>query len=140
MQNPNQRPQLPSMNAEQIKGTSDSYKGMILQQIGRITYLLTLGNARYDGPTEMFSEKSMAKSALRGMQVLEAMIKPILDKTYEEKTRPLKPKLLQHLKQFSSNDNDILYFDVLTQWLEVIIEHLDKLNMIPEEEIEIEFD
>jgi hypothetical protein len=138
MQNPNQRPNLPSMNAEQIKGTTDSYKGMILQQIGRITYLLTLGNARYDGPTEMFSEKSMAKSALRGMQVLEAMIKPILSQDYEDKTRPIKTKLLQYLKTFANND--VEYFDYLTQWLEVIIEHLDKLNMIPEEEIEIEFD
>jgi len=138
MNNPNQRPNLPSMNAEQIKGTTDSYKGMILQQIGRITYLLTLGNARYDGPTEMFSEKSMAKSALRGMQVLEAMIKPILSQDYEDKTRPIKIKLLQYLKTFANND--VEYFDYLTQWLEVIIEHLDKLNMIPEEEIEIEFD
>lgn len=138
MNNPNQRPNLPSMNAEQIKGTTDSYKGMILQQIGRITYLLTLGNARYDGPTEMFSEKSMAKSALRGMQVLEAMIKPILSQDYEDKTRPIKIKLLQYLKTFANND--VEYFDYLTQWLEVIIEHLDKLNMIPAEEIEIEFD
>ena len=139
MPNPN-HPMMPSMGAGDIKGTTDSYKGMILAQVNRITYLLTLGNARYDGPTEMFSEKSMAKSALRGMQVLEAMVKPILNKDYEERTRPLKISLLKNLKQFSSNDNDILFFDHLTQWLEVIIEHLDKLNMIPEEEIELEFD
>lgn len=139
MQNPN-HPILPSMGASDIKGTTDSYKGMILAQVNRITYLLTLGNARYDGPTEMFSEKSMAKSALRGMQVLEAMVKPILNKDYEERTRPLKTSLIKNLKAFNNQDNDLQYFDNLTQWLEVIIEHLDKLNMIPEEEIELEFD
>lgn len=138
MLNTNQRPQLPSMEAQNIKGTTDSYKGMILQQIGRITYLLTLGNARYDGPTEMFSEKSMAKSALRGMQVLEAMIKPILSTDYTDKTALIKKDLLQYLKQFQTKD--IEYFDCIAQWLEIIIEHLDKLNMIPAEELEIEFD
>ena len=138
MQEPNQRPSLPSMEAQAIKGTTDSYKGMILQQIGRITYLLTLGNARYEGATEMFSEKSMAKSALRGMQVLEAMIKPILSTDYTNKTNPIKTDLLKNLRAFQSKD--IEYFDCIAQWLEVIIEHLDKLNMIPAEELEIEFD
>jgi len=126
------------MPGADIKGTSDSFKGMILAQINRITYLLTLGNARYDGPQEMFSEKSMAKSALRGMQVLEAMIKPILNKDYNQRTEPIKKELLSNLRQFSNRD--IEYFDCIAQWLEIIIEHLDKLNMIPEEEIELEFD
>jgi len=129
---------LPSIGAGDITGTTDSYKGMILAQVNRITYLLTLGAARYEGATEMFSEKSMAKSALRGMQVLEAMIKPILKQDYEEKTRPIKNQLLNYLKNFSTQD--IKYFDCLSQWFEVIIEHLDKLNMLPEEEIELEFD
>jgi hypothetical protein len=129
---------MPSLPSADIAGTGDSYKGMILAQVNRITYLLTLGNARYDGPTEMFSEKSMAKSALRGMQVLEAMTKPILNQDYEEKTRNLKNQLLKNLRNFSSQD--IEYFDHLTQWLEVIIHHLDKLNMIPAEETELEFD
>lgn len=137
MQNPNQ-PHLPSVGSADITGTTDSYKGMILAQIGRITYLLTLGNARYDGANEMFSEKTMAKSALRGMQVLEALIKPILNKDYEERTRPLKENLITTIKQFQNKDLE--FFDSLSQWLEIIIEHLDKLNMLPEEEISLEMD
>lgn len=129
---------LPSLPGNEIQGTTDSYKGMILAQVSRITYLLTLGNAKYNGPEEMFSERSLAKSVLRGMQVLEAMIKPILNEDYQERTQQLKKNLLIYLRQF--NNKDIEYFDCIAQWLEVIIEHLDKLNMIPEEETEIEFD
>jgi len=129
---------LPSLPGNEIQGTSDSYKGMILAQVSRITYLLTLGNAKYNGPEEMFSEMSIAKSSLRGMQVLEAMIKPILNPDYNTRTQQLKTDLLHYLRQFQTKS--IEYFDCIAQWLEVIIEHLDKLNMIPEEEIDVVYD
>lgn len=137
MQNKNNNP-LPSMPGSEIQGTSDSYKGMILQQLSRVNYLLTLGNAKYSGVEEMFSEKSMAKSSLRGMQVLEAMIKPIQNKNYKEKTTPIKQNIIKYYKQFQNKDLE--FFDSITQWMEVIIEHLDKLNMLPEEEKELVFD
>ena len=121
-----------------IKGTSDSYKGMIMSQINRITYLLTMGNAKYEGANQLFSTDTLAKSALRGIQVLEAMIKPIMNKDYEEETRPLKTGLLRTLKHI--NQQEIAYYDYYTQWLMVIILHLKKLNMLPEEEIEWDFD
>jgi hypothetical protein len=128
----------PSMPGAEIKGTSDSYKGMILTQVNRIMYLVTLGNAKYEGASEMFSEKSMAKSVLRGLQFLEAMMKPILGNDYEGDTTEVKKGALACLRQFQTKD--IEYFDYAAQWLEILIKDLKKLNMIPEEEIEMEFD
>ena len=130
--------QMNSQAGADIRGSSDSYKGMIMSQINRITYLLTMGNAKYEGANQMFSTDTLAKSALRGIQVLEAMIKPIMSEDYEEETRLLKQGLLKSLKQI--NQYEIEYYDYYTQWLMVIILHLKKLNMLPEEEIDVEFD
>jgi hypothetical protein len=130
--------QFQSQAALDIKGTSDSYKGMIMSQINRITYLLTMGNAKYEGVNQMFSTDTLAKSALRGIQVLEAMITPIMSEEYEEATRSLKEGLLKNLKLI--NQNEIQYYDYYTRWLTEIIRHLGKLNMLPEEEIELEFE
>jgi len=127
-----------NQQAEDIKGTSDSYKGMIMRQLDRVTNLITTGNARYEGAEQMFNTETLAKSALRGIQVLEAMITPILNKDYEEKTRPLKTELLLCLRQI--NSKEIEYYDYYTQWLTEIIIHLKKFNMLPEEEVEMVFD
>jgi len=130
--------QFQSQAATDIKGTSDSYKGMIMSQINRITYLLTMGNAKYEGANQMFSTETLAKSALRGIQVLEAMITPIMSEDYDQQTRPIKDPLLQTLRNITTKE--IEYYDHYTQWLTIIIRHLDKLNMLPEEEIELTFD
>jgi len=130
--------QFQSQAATDIKGTSDSYKGMIMSQINRITYLLTMGNAKYEGANQMFSTETLAKSALRGIQVLESMITPIMSEDYDQQTRPIKDLLLQTLRNITTKE--IEYYDHYTQWLTIIIRHLDKLNMLPEEEIELTFD
>ncbi len=109
-----------------------------MTQINRITYLLTMGNAKYEGVNQMFSDETLAKSSLRGIQILEAMITPIMSQTYEDETRPLKDNLIKLVKQIPARDLE--FYDYYTQWLTIIIRHLDKLNMLPEEEIELDFD
>jgi len=138
MVNSNPLQNLQSMGVTDIQGTSDSYKGMLMTQINRITYLLTMGNAKYEGVNQMFSDETLAKSSLRGIQILEAMITPIMNTTYEEETRPIKQNLIKLIKQIPSRDLE--FYDYYTQWLTIIIRHLDKLNMLPEEEIELDFD
>ena len=127
-----------SQASKDIKGTSDSYKGMILRQLDRVINLITVGNARYQGQEQMFSTDSLARSALRGIQALEAMITPIMNPDYEEQTRPLKNEIIGLIKNI--NTKELEYYDVFNQWLTEIIKHLDKFNMLPEKEIELEFE
>ncbi len=134
----NELHQMQSQAATDIRGTSDSYKGMIMSQINRITYLLTMGNAKYEGATQMFNVDTLAKSALRGMQVLEAMINPIMDEDYHNDTQPIKEQLLRDLR--SIVQREIEFYISYTKWMTIIIQHLGKLNMLPEEEIELDYD
>lgn len=127
-----------SQASKDIKGTSDSYKGMILRQLDRVINLITIGNARYQGQEQMFSTESLARSSLRGIQALEAMITPIMNPDYEEKTRPLKNQIITLIK--SINTKELEFYDIFNQWLTEIIQHLDKFNMLPEKEIELEFE
>jgi len=127
-----------SQASKDIKGTSDSYKGMILRQLDRVINLITVGNARYQGQEQMFSTDSLARSSLRGIQALEAMITPIMNPDYEEQTRPLKNEIIGLIKNI--NTKELEYYDVFNQWLTEIIKHLDKFNMLPEKEIELEFE
>lgn len=127
-----------SQSAQDIQGTSDSYKGMILRQLDRVINLITIGNARYQGAEQMFSEDTLARSALRGIQALEAMITPIMNPDYEQKTRPLKDQIITLIKNI--NTKELEYYDVFNQWLTEIIRHLDKFNMLPEKEMELEFE
>jgi len=127
-----------SQAATDIRGTSDSYKGMILRQLDRVINLITIGNARYQGQEQMFSEDTLARSALRGIQALEAMITPIMNEDYETNTRPIKQQIIKTIKQI--NTKELEYYDAYNQWLTEIIKHLDKFNMLPEKEIEMEFE
>lgn len=127
-----------SQSASEIKGTSDSYKGMIMRQLDRVINLITIGNARYQGAEQMFSTESLAKSALRGIQALEAMITPIMNEDYEEQTRPIKQDLIKTIKTI--NTKELEFYDYFNQWLTEIIKHLKKFNMLPEEEIEEVFE
>jgi len=138
MQEMNQFKDYQSISPNDIKGTGDTYKTMILMQIGRVTYLLTLGSARYEGKEQMFTTETLARSALRGIQILEAMITPIMKDDYETTTRPLKESILKVIRNVSNNELE--FYDYYTQWLTVIIQHLHKLNMLPDESTEIEFD
>jgi len=127
-----------SQGAADIRGTSDSYKGMILRQLDRVINLITIGNARYQGQEQMFSTDSLARSALRGIQALEAMITPIMNPDYEANTRPIKDNIIILIKNI--NSKELEFYDVYNQWLTEIIKHLDKFNMLPEKEIELEFE
>jgi len=127
-----------SQAAADIQGTSDSYKGMIMRQLDRVINLITVGNARYQGAEQMFSEDTLARSALRGIQALEAMITPIMNKDYEEKTRPIKDEIILLVKKI--NTKELEFYDSYNQWLTEIIKHLKKFNMLPEEETELEFE
>jgi len=127
-----------SQSAQDIRGTSDSYKGMILRQLDRVINLITIGSARYQGQQQMFTTDTLARSALKGIQALEAMITPIMNPDYEEKTRPLKEEIIKHVKNI--NSKELEFYDIFNQWLTEIIKHLDKFNMLPEKEIEWEFE
>ena len=104
-----------SQASKDIKGTSDSYKGMILRQLDRVINLITIGNARYQGQEQMFSTESLARSSLRGIQALEAMITPIMNPDYEERTRPLKNQIITLIK--SINTKELEFYDIFNQWL-----------------------
>ena len=127
-----------SQNSADIKGTSDSYKGMILRQLDRVVNLITIGNAKYQGQEQMFTTETLAHSALRGIQALEAMITPIMNEDYEDKTRPIKQQLIKTIKRIT--EQELEFYDYYNQWLTEIIKHLDKFNMLPEKEIEMEFE
>jgi len=111
---------------------------MILRQLDRVINLITIGNARYQGAEQMFTEDTLARSALRGIQALEAMITPIMNPDYEQSTRPIKEELLICIKKI--NTKELEFYDYYNQWLTEIIKHLDKFNMLPEKEIEMEFE
>jgi len=127
-----------SQDKQDIKGTSDNYKGMIMRQLDRVINLVTVGNARYQGAEQIFTEDTLARSALRGIQALEALITPIMNNDYEEKTRPLKDQIIKLIKNI--NTKELEYYDYYMQWLTEIIKHLKKFNMLPEEEIELIFE
>ena len=127
-----------SMSADDVRGVGDSYKALILSQISRINYLLTLGNAKYDGATQMFSDETQALSALRGILILEAIVTPICNEEYKTDTKGLKQQLIQDLQLIKTDK--IRFYLTFQKYYISIIQLLEKLNMLPQEEIEMEFE
>lgn len=128
------------MPASDITGNDGSYRGMIISQINRLLWLVTLGNAKYQGQNEMFSRENLALASLRGILILEALMKPLIDDDddYAKNTEQVKTDLLGNLKNITNQE--INYYDNYAMLLEALVMKLDKLSLLPQEEIEIEYD
>jgi len=126
---------LPSLPPSEIKGTSETYKGLIMTQLNRLLYLTTLGTAKYQGAEQMFNEDTQLQATLKGLLGLESILTPVLNENYYLEANQIKKELRQKQKN-SSIDTYAKIFN----WLTLLIKNLDKLNLLPEQEIELEFD
>lgn len=97
-----------------------------------------MGTAKYNGQAQMFSEEALAKATYRGIQFLQTLMTPLLDLKYVEDIKPTMAATRMGLKNLK--EREIEYYNSANEWLEKLMPYFSKLNLIPEEEIELEVD
>ena len=135
---PTQYGEFQSLASAHIKGSGENYKGILLAQISRLAFLITMGTAKYNGQAQMFSEEALAKASYRGIQFLQTLMTPLLDLKYAEDIKPTMATAKMGLKNLK--EREIEFYNSINEWLEKLMPYLSKMNLIPEEEIELEVD
>lgn len=120
------------IHPQNIQSESDyNVKTLVLKQVDRATFLLSVERARTIGANE--NHRALGFGAKSALESLEALISPFLKPgtEYEKKSREIK-KALTYLEQtYSVNARDYKYWHLLNLWLSLLIKELSKMGYFP---------
>lgn len=118
-----------SVDPTQIKRENLTIPILIMKQLDRCSFLLTLGITQKDGPT-FLSEQRIAAGVLRGLRDIESYLFPFLTDAYKERATQIKQQI-----KYKPIGPD--YFELLADWKDVLVLNLGEINLLPEREIEL---
>jgi len=117
-----------------IKNDSEyNVRTLVLKQVDRITYMLSIHRATITGTSENFRGLGFGiKSALMS---LEALISPFLkdEDDYYSETKKIKDALNYLENRYLINSRDFRYWSLLNKWLSLLIKELARLGYFPQE-------
>jgi len=115
-----------------IQNESDyNVKTLVLKQVDRITYLLSIERARTLGTSD--NHRALSFGSKSALQSLEALVSPFINEgsDYYIKTNEIKKTLTYLEKNFAINSRSYHYFNLLNIWLSLIIKELSHLGYFP---------
>jgi len=126
-----------------IKNESEfTVKGIVLKQVDRITYMLSIAKATTQSQSE--NQRALGFGVKSGLLSLQALISPFLkpEAEYFYKSQLVQKELSFLELDYSVNSSDFRYWYLLNVWLGYLVFELSKLGYFPQEEIdsEIEYD
>ena len=124
-----------------IKNESQfTVKGIVLKQVDRITYMLSIAKATTQSPSE--NQKALGFGVKSGLLSLQALISPFLkpEAEYFWKSKIVQDELTFLEQDYSVNASDFRYWYLLNVWLGYLVFELSKLGYFPQEEADSEID
>ena len=124
-----------------IKNESEfTVKGIVLKQVDRITYMLSIAKATTQSTSE--NQKALGFGVKSGLLSLQALISPFLkpEAEYFWKSKLVQDELHFLEKDYSVNATDFRYWYLLNVWLGYLVFELSKLGYFPQEEADSEID
>jgi hypothetical protein len=120
------------VHPQNIQSESDyNVKTLVLKQVDRVTYLLSIERAKIIGLSENY--RALAFATKSALQSLEAMISPFIKEgsEYYIKTKEIK-KALTYLEQtYAVHSRSYHYANLLNIWLSLIVKELSHLGYFP---------
>lgn len=123
--------QFQAMQPEAITAEKANIKHLLMQQLDRVNFLLTIGLST---TTESRVTGNITRGTLYGMRSIESMMCNELDTNYYTDAIELKAALPQSLTMPKHIDNPI------TKWYDLLVKHMHKLDMIPAKRIPFDFE
>lgn len=120
--------------------SDDNYnvKTLVLKQVDRITYMLSINRATTLGMSENY--RALGFGIKSGLMSLEALISPYLKEgsEYFENTKKIQDALTHLESQYLVDSTDFRYWKLLNMWLACIVKELSKLGYFPQEPYDYE--
>ena len=123
--------QFQAMQPEAITAEKANIKHLLMQQLDRVNFLLTIGLST---TTESRVTGNITRGTLFGLRSIESMMCTDLEQEYYDKAVEIKAALPQSLTMPRSIDNPI------TRWYDLLVKHMHKLDMIPAKKIPFDFE
>jgi len=118
----------------------DNYnvKTLVLKQVDRITYMLSINRAGTLGMSENY--RALGFGIKSGLMSLEALISPYLKKgsDYFSETKEIQDALNYLEKNYLIDSMDFRYWKLLNMWLACLVNELSKLGYFPQEPYDYE--
>jgi len=129
------------IHPQNIQSESDyNVKTLVLKQVDRATYLLSIERARTVGSNE--NHRALGFGTKAAVQSIEALISPFLKEGTEYKEKSLKiQKALTYLENtYQVNARNYKYTNLLQVWLMLLIKELSKMGYFPSQPYDDEDD
>jgi len=129
------------IHPQNIQSESDyNVKTLVLKQVDRATYLLSIERARTVGSSE--NHRALGFGTKAAVQSIEALISPFLKEGTEYKEKSLKiQKALTYLENtYQVNARNYKYTNLLQVWLMLLIKELSKMGYFPSQPYDDEDD
>jgi len=114
--------------------SDDNYnvKTLVLKQVDRITFMLSINRAGTQGLSENF--RALGFGVKSGLMSLEALISPYLKEESEYFVNTTKIKKVLDLleKRDLVDSTDFRYWELLNSWLACLVNELSKLGYFPQ--------
>ena len=124
--------QFQAMQPEAITAEKANRKHLLMQQLDRVNFLLTIGLST---TTESRVTGNITRGTLYGLRSIESMMCNDLEKEhYYDAVIELKAALPQSLTMPKHIDNPI------TKWYDLLVKNMHKLDMIPAKKIPFDFE
>ena len=129
------------IHPQNIQSESDyNVKTLVLKQVDRATYLLSIERARTVGSSE--NHRALGFGTKAAVQSIEALISPFLKEGTEYKEKSLKiQQALTYLENtYQVNARNYKYTNLLQVWLMLLIKELSKMGYFPSQPYDDEDD
>jgi hypothetical protein len=120
-----------------IQSESDyNVKTLVLKQVDRATYLLSIERARTTGTSE--NHRALGFGTKAAIQSIEALISPYLKEgtEYKEKSQQIQKALTYLENTYQVNPRNYKYTNLLNLWLTLLVKELSKLGYFPSQPYE----
>jgi len=129
------------IHPQNIQSESDyNVKTLVLKQVDRATYLLSIERAKTVGSSE--NHRALGFGTKAAVQSIEALISPFLKEGTEYKEKSLKiQQALTYLENtYQVNARNYKYTNLLQVWLMLLIKELSKMGYFPSQSYDDEDD
>ena len=113
-------------------------KTLVLKQVDRITYMLSINKASVSGMSE--HHRALGFGVKSALMSLEALISPYLkpNSEYFVKTKKIQNALDYLENRYQVNAHDFRYWKLLNMWLAALVYELSLLGYFPQEAFDYE--
>ena len=120
--------------------SDDNYnvKTIVLKQVDRLTYLLSINRAATMGTSE--NHRALGYGIKSGLMSLESLISPYLkpNSQYFDDTKKIQDALEYLEANFMIDSLDFRYWKLLNMWLASLVNELSRLGYFPQEPYDYE--